>query len=341
MTSDPKTYAAGVVGRVSAVLTLATLFLLGGTASAWADPARPTNYRSEVTSVTPSALPVSVSVVGGDAFLQLQVEPGSAATVHGYGGEPYLRFDPDGTVFVNVMSPAHYLNEDRYGQTEVPAGVSVDAEPRWEALATGGTYGWHDHRIHWMAPAPPPGIQRNEISRVLDWEVPLEVDGTEAMIAGTLTWIPSISPIPWAGAAALVAVGGLALVRSRPRTATAIGVIGGLSASVVGAAEVMVSPLGASGEVLALGPAVVALLFAVLSVVHPRSPVPPTIVAVLLAVWSVIRIPTWTMPELPTALPENLERIGVALAAGAAVALAVTVFRRVGGVEPVTEATRW
>lgn len=326
---ESRWHAARGVGRWSAVLLLVATFLFSGPATASADPARPTNYRSETTGVTPGTLPVSASVVGGDAFLQLEVESGSTAVVQGYGGEPYLRFDADGTVWVNTMSPAHYLNEDRYGQSEVPAGVSVDAEPQWETLTTGGAYGWHDHRIHWMAPAPPPGIQRDEVSHVLDWEVPIEVDGAEAAITGTLTWMPSISPIPWIGLAVVFAGAGYALVRARPRALTAVGILGGLAASVVAAAEVIASPLGASGELLALGPAVLALLFAILSLVHPDSPVPPIIAAVLLGVWAVMRIPTWSMPELPTALSENVERVGVAIAAGMAAALLVAVFQKV------------
>ena len=62
-------------------------------------------------------------VVGGDAFLELTVDEGTEVVVPGYGGEPYVRFLADGTVERNTRSEATYLNEDRQGAVELPAGA--------------------------------------------------------------------------------------------------------------------------------------------------------------------------------------------------------------------------
>ena len=302
---------------------LAVLFLIVTAAPAAADPARPTNYRSEVTGISPSGSPVSATVVGGDAFLRLEVEPGVQATVAGYGGEPYIRFDPDGAVWVNTRSPAHYLNDDRYAQTAVPVDASVDAEPRWELVTNDGTYGWHDHRIHWMAPAPPPGIQTDRESTVLEWTVQVDVDGQPTAIEGTLTWLPSISPIPWMVLALVVAVAGVALRGVHRLGGTLLAVVGAASALLVGGAEVLAAPPGAADELLAIGPPAAALVVGTLSVLHRRSPTPLMVAGVLLGVWAMQRVSALWMPELPTELATPIERATVALAAGASLALVV------------------
>ena len=56
-----------------------------------ADPARPGDVRSEVTSVTPATEGITAEVVGGDSFLRIRVEAGRAVVVMGYEDEPYLR----------------------------------------------------------------------------------------------------------------------------------------------------------------------------------------------------------------------------------------------------------
>ena len=99
-------------GLVTAALALIVVLGLAGPAGA--DPAKPTNYRSHVTSVKPTSSVIAVKVVGGDGFLDVNVEPGHEVVVSGYDGEPYLRFSKDGTVEENQSSPATYLNRNRY-----------------------------------------------------------------------------------------------------------------------------------------------------------------------------------------------------------------------------------
>lgn len=106
---------------------------------AWADPAAPTHYRSTVTDVRVDELDgrtsalepevdpttIDVAVMGGDAFMVVRAA-GRRVEIPGYDGEPYVRFHADGRVEVNERSPAHWLNDARYGGLVV-AAVSIDA----------------------------------------------------------------------------------------------------------------------------------------------------------------------------------------------------------------------
>lgn len=171
----------GRAGLASLIVAVAVLLLFP--AAAGADPARPSDFRSEVTAVRPGVSSVEVRVVGGDAFLDLSVAPGHEVLVEDYGGQPYLRFQADGTVEENRRSPATYINEDRFATTEVPPGLSSDAaaDRDWRVVAEDGTYAWHDHRIHFMARTPTPALERGQVVR---WSVPLRVDGEAVRIEG-------------------------------------------------------------------------------------------------------------------------------------------------------------
>ncbi len=85
--------------RVSLALMIAATTLLATAPAARADAAGPTNYRTDIVSIEPTGAPILVKMIGGDAFLSLeQLEP-IAIVVLGYQGEPYLRFDPVGSVY--------------------------------------------------------------------------------------------------------------------------------------------------------------------------------------------------------------------------------------------------
>lgn len=174
---------------------------------AWADPAAPTHYRSTVTDVRVDELDgrtsalepevdpttIDVAVMGGDAFMVVRAA-GRRVEIPGYDGEPYVRFHADGRVEVNERSPAHWLNDARYGGLEVvPPSADADAPPSWVAVADGGTYAWHDHRVHFMAPSLPRHVDPSvrQVQHVFDWQVPLVVDGVPVVVEGRLEWLPS------------------------------------------------------------------------------------------------------------------------------------------------------
>jgi hypothetical protein len=168
-----------------------------------------------VTAVEPALEGLTVRVLDGDDQLQVRNDTGSELVFLGYDGEPYLRFAAEGGVFRNANSSATYLNEERYGDVDVPAGVGKDAEPEWERVRTGRTYSWHDHRIHWMSTIDPPKVReaKGEPHHVFDWVVPGTVDGDELAIRGSLDYEPppesTFNPILIAPVVALALAGGI------------------------------------------------------------------------------------------------------------------------------------
>ena len=204
------------------MLVAALAVLAASAPSASAHEGNP-NFRSTITSIGPPAPGVEAEVLNYDDSLELRVAGGHRVEVAGYDGEPYLRFLPDGTVEVNRVSPSHHLNEDRFGEVDVPAGADPDAPPEWKSVASNGVYAWHDHRIHWMARSTPPQVtDEDERTKVFDWHLPIAVDGEQGRIAGELYWTPTGSSFPVAagvalGAALAAAVAFVIVVRRRRR----------------------------------------------------------------------------------------------------------------------------
>jgi hypothetical protein len=148
-------------------------------------------YRSTIRAVEPRVNGIQAKVLYGDDQVWLDNRSGRTIVIDGYGGEPYLRFAPTG-IFVNVNSPAGYLNQDRYGKTVVPKSASATARPEWQKLTGGKAWAWHDHRIHYMSPALPPAIRAEprKPHHVFDWKVPATADGKRFFIAGSLDYRP-------------------------------------------------------------------------------------------------------------------------------------------------------
>lgn len=174
------------------------------------------DYISKVRSVTPADAELGIEVLDRDDRLALRNASGETVVVEGYNGEPYARLLSDGTVEVNVRSPAHYLNEDRFADVAVPDRADENAPPLWKRVDRSGRFEWHDHRIHWMGADRPPAVRDPERrAKVFDWEVPLRVGGRPGTVAGTLTWVGRPDDgFPVAAALALggVLVGGIVLV---------------------------------------------------------------------------------------------------------------------------------
>ncbi|MGD2052087.1 MAG: hypothetical protein PVI35_06395, partial [Acidimicrobiia bacterium] len=78
-------------------LALAAMLVVPA-APALADPAGPSDYQSSVIGLDPPVAGVDVSIIGGDSFVRLVVDPATEVEVTGYRGEPYLRFLPGGIV---------------------------------------------------------------------------------------------------------------------------------------------------------------------------------------------------------------------------------------------------
>lgn len=330
--------------RATAGLALLVAVLLGFAGPAAADPVGPTDYRSEIVEISPQAEGIDVGIVGGDSFVELRAEPGVEVVVVGYRGEPYLRFETDGTVRQNERSPSRWLNDDRFGESEVPAGADAEAEPEWIEVADDGFYAWHDHRAHWMNPQRPLGAQPGDV--ILEAVIPVVVDGDEVTIQVRSTLLPGPSPLAMiAGGLAGLGLGLGALVL----TSRAIGRDGdgGRSGSrrsrilpiglVVAAWAVVAAVLGAwgirgfppeaaPGPALWALPAVAALVVVVALVIEwrailaapLRALVGPALVAVAgveLLLWAWLRRSALVRALIPGDAPSWLER-GVIAGAG-------------------------
>jgi hypothetical protein len=319
--------------RSLTALALAAVWLLLAASPALADPAGPTNYRSVVTAVedaSSAAVDLDVEVLGGDAFLLVRVPAGRDLEVPGYDDEPYVRIRDDGRVEINHRSPTHWFNEDRYG-ADVPEVADAEATPVWRVVADEGAYAWHEHRIHWMSPGPPPQVDASagQPQEVFDWEIPVLLDGEPVMIRGELTWLPG--PPPWVPIAWVVtAIAAAALLLGRWRVPAWVPtVVVATAAAAAGIGMATGQPPGGEGDPfwavlpgLALGGALVAgrLRSAAPAALRPR--LLEAAATVPLLVWAVMLGGALTRPVVPEPLAAPLLRPVVAAALGlAAVAL--------------------
>jgi hypothetical protein len=189
-------------------------------ASAAAHAGNP-NYESLVNGVTPNIPGFSVVVINGDDRLEAVDRSPATVVIDGYQQEPYVRMDPDGTVAVNLRSPAYYLNSDREGTAPIPASANPKATPDWKVVAHDGRFQFHDHRMHWMGAKNPPQVKDTAVrTKITDWRVPVHTAGKDGAITGTLFWRGSSGGPPagaFIGLAAflLLAVATVVIVRRR------------------------------------------------------------------------------------------------------------------------------
>lgn len=319
--------------KVRVALTTAALaggLMLATPAPAFADPAGPTDFRTEIVAVRPPTDALTATIEGGDAFVRLAVEPGHEVIVLGYDGEPYLRFGPDGTVERNRLSFATYHNEDRNGREVDPALYDHDADPDWEKVAGGGTYAWHDHRAHLMGERPagldpgeslPPGF------------VPLSVDGRPVEIEVLTTLQPAPSLLPALAGLLLgllvVILGALAGPATMNLSALALSA----AALGVGLTQYLSLP-GETGPSMTwwLLPALaLACSIAVIATYGWSEMLRDALIAIAgldLVVWALTRQSGLTRAVLPTDLPFWLDRLVTAAALSGGIALAFAAIRR-------------
>ena len=296
-------------GRWAGLVVVVGVGVLGAHAApAAADPPAPSDFRSTVTGIEPGVDGVRAEVVGGDAFLELTVEDGHEVVVAGYGDEPYLRFLPDGTVERNARSEATFLNEDRRGAVEVPPEADNDADPEWEEVAGGGTYAWHDHRIHWMGSDAPQGLEPGDV--VQAWTVDITADGTPAAVQGELVLAEDVSPLPWFALALLVAAAVAVAGRRRAGVVAPVAVVAAAIAAVVaGAGELAAAPSGSGASpFVVLVPAVGGAAVVAGVILRDRPPAGGVCTlagAACVIGWAVLRAEVLWTPVLPTELPAD------------------------------------
>lgn len=346
------------IGRSVVAVVIACAGVMAMATPVAADPAVPTDYRSQVLAVEPP-LPdgVTLRVLGGDGFLELTVQPGHTALVPDYESgpdtarRPYLRFGPDGLVERNERSAAAVANESRFGSS---ANADIGPEPRWVEVANNGRYVWHDHRIHWMLPRPPEAV--DAAGRVDlggpdgTWSVDLDVDGEATTVRGELLLLESPSPLPYYALAALVAAALLAAMVLRERRSRRLPYrLLAIATSVVAAGAVLVGyvqwqsiPPDAGGNALTAAVPAVGLVAAIVAAAVRSPRVQLTALAVTVAAlggWALLRNAVLSNAVLPTDLAFGIDRAVTAVSLGVAVALTAVLAWRPPASQPSARAT--
>lgn len=250
----PTGTARRLTAAALAGLGIATLI---AAAPAWAhgaDAPDGTDYRTEVTRLSPALPGLTVRVVEAGARLELVNHTGRPIEVLGYDGEPYLEVRPDG-VYENRNSPATYLNQTLSGTTP-PATADPRRPPAWRRVSTEPVARWHDRRSYWQAPTPPAVVaaEPGRAHRVRDWTVPLR-DGVDTIeVQGTLDWVPPPNPLPWWGLS-LLGAAAIALLGARAgrRALAVVLAVGGTGAVALATARAVdTDATGAAGTLAAL-----------------------------------------------------------------------------------------
>jgi hypothetical protein len=141
------------------------------------------HYRSTITAIQPRVPGLALAVTGTDGSLRLTNHTGKTVVVIGYAGEAYLRITPSG-VDENVASLSSWLNG------RLPQPPASQQVPQWRHVSDQPTFTWHDYRTHWMGLQRPPVVAADphHPHKVLDWTVPLTVDGKPVAVKGSLNW---------------------------------------------------------------------------------------------------------------------------------------------------------
>lgn len=328
--------------RVRFLLVAAAAFVVlpAGPASAHvAGGQEPSNYSAEITSISPPMPGVRVVVSADGDELQMHNDSDVEVVVPGYSDEPYLRITADG-VQRNDRSPATYLNATAAGDSALPPRADPEAEPDWVTVSAAPSFGWHDHRTHWMGAGLPPEVQADpsRAHLVSSWQVPVLYGEQRVLVSGTLTWTPPQSSLPWAMLVVGLVVAAVALGGrphwQRPMLALLVTAV---------AAEVLhlaLSPLPEDAPVFSTVagalPAVAALLLTGASGRSLRAGTstigfPAGIAAVLVLVTGLSDVSVLWNSQLPSAGPGWLTRlivsVGVGLGAGVGLGCLRTIAR--------------
>lgn len=279
-----------------------------------ADAPGPTDYVTTITGLEPSIDGIELEVIGGDSFILMRVEQGFDVVVLGYETEPYLWFRPDGQVLENRASPATWANQNRFGESVLPEGVSADAPPRWTTVGENGTLAWHDHRSHWMNAGKPLGAEPGD--QILDSAIPLVVSGRDVLI---LVESRLLAPPPWWPAVLGVLVGvlaALAAVRSSRLSVIAALATAGIASLALGYAAYSAVPSQTEpSRLLWLLPTIA--VAAAVALLPLRNRLSTTVYldgltaagGGALAAWSVTRFDAIRRALIPSTAPANFDRI--------------------------------
>jgi hypothetical protein len=352
--------------RAVALLLVAVSGLLVASstgASAHTRTQETTNLDSRITD-DPQLPGISWTIHTGGLLIEVVNTGDEVLVVEGYEGEPYLRIGPEG-VERNRRSPSTYLNDERVerrlsSRTDVamPRDVDPDADPEWIVIDDQPRALWHDHRVHWMSPSPPPFVEAGPIARAMmgvnlvgvigragddagvfqTWTIPLVHGDRTAVLAGEMAWDDPPSAWPWIVAAALLVVPGLLGVRRRdpvevlrPASLVVLLVAGFNGIHLVD--DLVAWPNNPLDELsgllhttLFLGVGFGAATWA-LKVEHGRSLALAIASGALLYHQGIVHLPILNASHFPTVWPQTVVRLAIALGLMQAVAVAIVIRR--------------
>ncbi|MCW2921702.1 MAG: hypothetical protein JWL76_1576 [Thermoleophilia bacterium] len=215
------------------ILLLCTACCLLVPATAFGHGAEDKKYRTEIVSIEPSGLPVDVRMSKGDE-IRFENQGDEDLMLCGYDAdtcEEWVRIGPDG-VFVDTNSKAYYSNseEDQPGAVPEDAG---EGPPGFERVREAPAfYAYHDHRVHWMGRALPPGVDDSDPStqKVMDGEVRFRYGDTPGTVkvrvdyVGGQTWLQRYGEqlIVAGGILVMIVVFAIDAVRRRRRAASPV-----------------------------------------------------------------------------------------------------------------------
>ena len=299
-----------------------------------------TNYRSEISAVSPADPNISVRLLELGRRVQLTNRGTTDIAVLGYDGEPYLRVGPRG-VFENTRSPTLYKNRLSVDGSvpEVPKQADAQAAPRWKRTGGGDTVRWRDQRTRWEG-ADAPGVKAAPDRRqvvVTNWTILLEAPG-RVTVTGSITYIPPPALWPWVVLAVVIFIL-TALMGTRSHWGLLLsGVLALLLAVDVVQSFANGTLTGDAGPVLVLKVvlggvfATVAWIVGIISLgplqrSQEGALVGAGVAGLFIALFSGLQdLGTLASSQPPSPLPDGLARAGVVAALGLGVGLVAAVF---------------
>jgi hypothetical protein len=212
------------------ILLLCMVSCLLVPAAAFGHGAEDDKYRTTILSIEPEGLPIDVRMTKGDE-IRFENQGDEDLMLCGYDSEDceqWVRIGPDG-VFVDKNSKAYFSNaeEDQLGDVPEDAGQGA---PEFERVREAPAfYAYHDHRVHWMGRALPPGVDESnpDDQKVMDGEVEFRYGDTPGSVkvrvdyVGGQTWVQRYGEqlIVAGGILVMVAVFLVDAIRRRRRVA--------------------------------------------------------------------------------------------------------------------------
>lgn len=175
-------------------------------------------FHTQVGSVPPG---VAVDTLDGRVpGLFVRWQGTGTLTVDGIDGRPFARFTSKG---VEVNDASETWQEDQRLRNERSVNTPP-ADDDWTLRATEPRLTWLDRRLAYTPGVPPDDALRStRPTTVVEWDIPVDVNGTAGHVQGTTTWVPNAARTtgddgrPWLPVALLAVVVVVAAVALRRR----------------------------------------------------------------------------------------------------------------------------